>query len=172
MAQANLEVIGLMKRKEEQEVLANITTTPRGIPIREHTTTHVHPLSGRKRVLGWMNCEEKWTKSNLLHLTVSTRRMKMQRHGYWEWESIFNCIIIVFMQKVEFPSINSRERHPCGGIIFCRYSTLKRRVLPGNNSRSILRRNTWLRDTITRKWKSYLNSRLGVWPYINMKESS
>ena len=39
MAQANQEVIGLLMRKEEKEVLAEITVTPRGIPIRGHTTT-------------------------------------------------------------------------------------------------------------------------------------
>jgi hypothetical protein len=48
-----------LMRKEEQEVLADITTTPRGIPIREHTASQVHPLSGSTRGLGWMSYEEK-----------------------------------------------------------------------------------------------------------------
>jgi hypothetical protein len=30
-----------------------------GILIREHIIAHVHPLSRIKRVMGWMNCEEK-----------------------------------------------------------------------------------------------------------------
>jgi hypothetical protein len=38
VAQANQEVIDLPMRKEEPKLLADITTTPRGIPIREHTT--------------------------------------------------------------------------------------------------------------------------------------
>jgi hypothetical protein len=54
---------------------------------------------------------------------------------------IFNCIIIILMQKVEFPYINSRERHPCSVIILCKCNTLKKKVLLGGNSRSILRRN-------------------------------
>jgi hypothetical protein len=53
------EVTGLMMRKEKQEVLANITITPQGIPIREHTVAQVHPLSGRIKGLGWMSYEEK-----------------------------------------------------------------------------------------------------------------
>ena len=78
IAQENKEVIGLLSRNEYQGVLAKITITPQGIPIGDHTTTQVHPLSGSiKRGLGWMNYEEKLKKSNLLHLMVSTRRMKM-----------------------------------------------------------------------------------------------
>ena len=41
------------------------------------------------------------------------------------------------------PSINLRERHPCGGIILCRCNTLKRKMLLGSNSRSIFKRNTY-----------------------------
>jgi hypothetical protein len=37
VAQVNHEVTGLLMRKKEQEVLEDITITPRGIPIREHT---------------------------------------------------------------------------------------------------------------------------------------
>jgi hypothetical protein len=48
-----------MMRKENQEVLEDITITPQGIPIRGNTTTQVHPLSGSIRVMGWMNYEEK-----------------------------------------------------------------------------------------------------------------
>jgi hypothetical protein len=59
VAQANQEVTGLLMRKEEQEVLADITVTPRGIPIRENTTAQVHPLSGSIRGMGWMSYEEK-----------------------------------------------------------------------------------------------------------------
>ena len=92
------------------------------------------------------------------------KRMKMQKHGCWAWESTFNCIIILLLQKVELLSINSREKPLCGGIILCRCNTLKRKVVLEGNSRSILRRNTWIRDTMTRKWKSSLNSSLEVWP--------
>jgi hypothetical protein len=48
-----------LMRKEKQEVLADITITPRGIPIRDHTTAQVHPLSESIRGLGWMSYEEK-----------------------------------------------------------------------------------------------------------------
>jgi hypothetical protein len=57
--QANVEVTGLLMRKEEPKVLEYITTTPRGIPIRYHTNAQVHPLSGRTRGLGWMSYKEK-----------------------------------------------------------------------------------------------------------------
>ena len=53
------EVTGLLMGKEEKEVLADITITPRGIPIRGHTADQVHPLPGSIIFLGWMNCEEK-----------------------------------------------------------------------------------------------------------------
>jgi hypothetical protein len=53
VAQENQEV------QEEQEVLTNITSTPRGIPIREHTTTQVRPLLGRIRGMGKMSYEGK-----------------------------------------------------------------------------------------------------------------
>jgi hypothetical protein len=59
VAQENQEVTGLLMRKEEQEVLADITITPRGIPIRDHTANQVHPLLGSIRGLGWMSYEEK-----------------------------------------------------------------------------------------------------------------
>jgi hypothetical protein len=59
VAQENQEVTGLLMRKEEQEVLADITITLRGIQIENHTTNQVHPLSGRIRGLGWMSYEEK-----------------------------------------------------------------------------------------------------------------
>jgi hypothetical protein len=49
-----------LMRKEEQGVVADITITPKGIPIRENTTTQVHLLSGSIiRGLVWMHCEEK-----------------------------------------------------------------------------------------------------------------
>jgi hypothetical protein len=57
--QENQEVTGLPMRKEEHEVLADIIVTPRGIPIREHTTNQVHPLLGSIRGLGWMSYEDK-----------------------------------------------------------------------------------------------------------------
>jgi hypothetical protein len=59
VAQENQEVTGLLMGKEEKEVLADITITPRGIPIRGHTVDKVHPLSGSIRGLGWMSYEEK-----------------------------------------------------------------------------------------------------------------
>jgi hypothetical protein len=59
VAQENHEVIGLLMRKEEHKVLADITITPQEIPIREHTTTQVHPLPGSIRGLEWMSYEEK-----------------------------------------------------------------------------------------------------------------
>jgi hypothetical protein len=46
-------------RKEEQEVLADITITPRGIPIREKVAAQVYPLSKGIRGLRWMSYEEK-----------------------------------------------------------------------------------------------------------------
>jgi SOS-response transcriptional repressor LexA len=59
VAQVNQEVIGLLMRKEEQEVLEDNIVTPRDISIREHTKNQVHPLSGSIRGLGWMSYEEK-----------------------------------------------------------------------------------------------------------------
>jgi hypothetical protein len=60
VAQANQEVTGLLMRKEDQEVLANITITPQGITMGQHTTTQVHPLLGSiRRGMGWMSYEEK-----------------------------------------------------------------------------------------------------------------
>jgi hypothetical protein len=53
VAQENQEVT------EEQKVIAGITNTPRGIPIREHTTTQVHSLLGSIIGPGWMSYEEK-----------------------------------------------------------------------------------------------------------------
>jgi hypothetical protein len=46
-------------RKEKKEVLANITITPQGIPIRENYVAQVHPLIEGIRGLEWMNYEEK-----------------------------------------------------------------------------------------------------------------
>jgi hypothetical protein len=63
------------------KVIADITNTPRGIPIRDYTRTQVYPLLGIIRGLGRMSQEGKWKKSNLLHLLGSTRRMNMHRHG-------------------------------------------------------------------------------------------
>jgi hypothetical protein len=45
-------------RKEKQEVLADTTITPKGIPIREQSSAQVHPLSEGIRSLGWMSYEE------------------------------------------------------------------------------------------------------------------
>jgi hypothetical protein len=42
-------------RKEEEEVVADITNTPKSIPIGEHTVAQVHPLSGNIGGLGWMS---------------------------------------------------------------------------------------------------------------------
>jgi hypothetical protein len=43
MTQENQEVTGLMMRGEEQEVLADITITPQGIPLGEHIVAQFHP---------------------------------------------------------------------------------------------------------------------------------
>jgi hypothetical protein len=60
MAQENQEVTGPQVRKEEQEVLVDITITPQGIPIGENLVSKVHPLSGSIiRGLGWMSYKEK-----------------------------------------------------------------------------------------------------------------
>jgi hypothetical protein len=53
VAQANEEV------PEEQEVLADITSIPQGIPIREHTTNQVHPLLESIRGMGKMSYKGK-----------------------------------------------------------------------------------------------------------------
>jgi hypothetical protein len=45
------------------------------------------------------------------------------------------------MQKEEFPSIKSKETHPCGGINLYRCRELKRKMLLGGNSRSISKIN-------------------------------
>jgi hypothetical protein len=56
MNQANNEVTGLMMRGEEKEVLEDITITPKGIPLGEHTIFQVHPMSGSIRGgLGWIH---------------------------------------------------------------------------------------------------------------------
>jgi hypothetical protein len=54
-----LGIIGLLVRKEEQEVLSYITITPQGIPIGGHTSTQVHPLLGSIIGLVWMSYKEK-----------------------------------------------------------------------------------------------------------------
>jgi hypothetical protein len=59
VAQENQEVIGLLMRKEDPEVLVDIAITPRGIPIRRKKTYQFHPLSGSIKGLRWMNYEEK-----------------------------------------------------------------------------------------------------------------
>jgi hypothetical protein len=59
VAQTNQEVASLLMIKEEQEVLADITITPRSIPIKGHTTSQVHPMSGSIRVMGRMSYDEK-----------------------------------------------------------------------------------------------------------------
>ena len=42
MAKANQEVTGFLMRKEEQEVLPDVTITPRGIPIRMKIIGQIH----------------------------------------------------------------------------------------------------------------------------------
>jgi hypothetical protein len=59
VAQANLEITDLLMRKEKQKVLADITITPQGIPIREQAAAQVHPLSEIIRSMGWMRYREK-----------------------------------------------------------------------------------------------------------------
>jgi hypothetical protein len=44
---------------------------------RQNMISQVHPMLGGIGGLGRMNYEEKLTKSSLLHLMVSKRRMKM-----------------------------------------------------------------------------------------------
>jgi hypothetical protein len=46
MTQENQEVTGLMMRGEEQEVLADISMNPQGIPLGYHIVFQVHPLLG------------------------------------------------------------------------------------------------------------------------------
>jgi hypothetical protein len=41
--------------ERREGVVADITNTPKGIPIGEHTTVQVHPLPGSIGGLGWMN---------------------------------------------------------------------------------------------------------------------
>ena len=60
MAQENKEVTGLLMRKEEQEVLADITITPQGITQGENTVDQVHLMSGSiRRGMEWMSYKEK-----------------------------------------------------------------------------------------------------------------
>jgi hypothetical protein len=60
MAQENMEVTGILMIKVEQEVIEDISITPQGIPIGDHTSTQVHPLfESFKKGLGWMRYEEK-----------------------------------------------------------------------------------------------------------------
>jgi hypothetical protein len=49
MAQANQEVIGLLRRKEDQEVLEDIAIAPQGIPLGDNIVAQVLPLSGSIR---------------------------------------------------------------------------------------------------------------------------
>ena len=64
------------------------------------------------------------------------------------------------MQKVEFPSINSRERHPCGGINLCRCNTLKRKVLLGGDPRRILKKKLTKRY-YAKKIKGFFELKMG-----------
>jgi hypothetical protein len=48
-----------MMRKEKREVLVGITTTPRGIPIRDQIASQAHPLSKITRGMGWMSYKDK-----------------------------------------------------------------------------------------------------------------
>jgi hypothetical protein len=50
----NQGATGSLMRKEDQGVIANITNTPKRIPIGDHTIAQVHPLLGNLRGLGWM----------------------------------------------------------------------------------------------------------------------
>jgi hypothetical protein len=49
MAQENQEVIGLMMRGEDKEVLEDINITPQGIPLGENMVSQFHPLLGSIR---------------------------------------------------------------------------------------------------------------------------
>jgi hypothetical protein len=55
VAPTNQDVTGPMRRKEYQGVVADITSTPKSIPIGEHTVAQAHPLSGNIRGLEWMH---------------------------------------------------------------------------------------------------------------------
>jgi hypothetical protein len=51
---------GSHDERRRKEVLEDITITPQGIPLRDHTVVQVHPLSGNIRGgLGWMRYREK-----------------------------------------------------------------------------------------------------------------
>jgi hypothetical protein len=50
---------GTLMRKEEEEVVENITNTSKNIPIREHALSQVHPMLGSIRDLKWMNLRVK-----------------------------------------------------------------------------------------------------------------
>ena len=55
MVEANREVTGSLREKEDQGVIADITITPKGIPTGEHTSTQVHPVLGSTGGPGWMS---------------------------------------------------------------------------------------------------------------------
>jgi hypothetical protein len=50
----NHRTIGPLMRKEEEEVVSDITNTSKSIPIREHAIAQVHPLLGNIGGMGWM----------------------------------------------------------------------------------------------------------------------
>jgi hypothetical protein len=51
----NQRTTGPLMRKNEEEVVADITNTPKIIPIGEHTVAQVHPLSRNMGSMGWMS---------------------------------------------------------------------------------------------------------------------
>jgi len=55
VAPTNQEVMGPLRRKEYQGVVADIITTPKIIPIGEHIVAQFHPLLGNIGGLGWMS---------------------------------------------------------------------------------------------------------------------
>ena len=47
--------MGPLRRMEDQGVVADITITPKSIPIGDHTVAQEHPLLGSIGGLGWMS---------------------------------------------------------------------------------------------------------------------
>jgi hypothetical protein len=55
VAPINQEFTRPLRGKGDQEVIADITITPKRVPISDHTVPQVHPLSGSIGGLGWMS---------------------------------------------------------------------------------------------------------------------
>jgi hypothetical protein len=55
VAPTNQEATGPLSKKEDQRAVADITITPKDIPIGDHIAAQFHPLSKSIRGLGWMD---------------------------------------------------------------------------------------------------------------------